>query len=47
MAMKRAGIDMFVIQQTLGHSDYRTTEIYLKGLDDEIIDEDLKKIYGE
>jgi integrase/recombinase XerD len=36
-----------VIQESLGHSDQRTTEIYLKALDDEFLDSELEKLYGK
>lgn len=36
-----------VIKETLGHSDYRTTEIYLKELGDTVIDRDMDKLYGQ
>lgn len=36
-----------VIKETLGHSDYRTTEIYLKELGDTVIDRDMEKLYGQ
>jgi integrase/recombinase XerD len=35
-----------VIKESLGHSDYRTTEVYLKSLGDEAIDKDMDKLYG-
>jgi integrase/recombinase XerD len=37
---------MHVIKESLGHSDYRTTEVYLKSLGDEAIDKDMDKLYG-
>jgi site-specific recombinase XerD len=46
MAMKRGGATVQVIKDVLGHSDTRTTEIYLKGLDDECLDEEMRKVYG-
>lgn len=36
-----------IIQDSLGHKNQRTTEIYLKALDDEILDKELEKLYGE
>jgi integrase len=35
-----------VIKEAMGHSDYKTTEIYLNSLDDEAIDPDIAKVYG-
>lgn len=36
-----------VIQDALGHSRSGTTEVYLKSLDDEILDEQMKDLYGD
>jgi integrase/recombinase XerD len=36
-----------VIKEALGHSDYRTTEIYLKALDHSVIDAETRKLYGD
>lgn len=35
-----------VIKDAIGHSSYRTTEIYLQGLDQSIIDNETAKVYG-
>jgi len=45
--LKKAGVNINAIQDVLGHSSVRTTEIYLKSLDDESLDEEMKKVYGE
>lgn len=45
--LKKTSTSIHVIKDVLGHSDTRTTEIYLQGLDDEYLDEEMKKIYGE
>lgn len=45
--LKKTSASIHVIKDVLGHSDTRTTEIYLKGLDDEYLDEEMKKLYGE
>ena len=45
--LKKAKVETNFIQDILGHSSSRTTEIYLKSLDDESLDEEMKKIYGE
>lgn len=45
--LKKTSASIHVIKDVLGHSDTRTTEIYLKGLDDEFLDEEMKKIYGD
>ena len=36
-----------VIKEALGHSDYRTTQIYLSSLSDKIIDNEVDKLYGK
>jgi integrase/recombinase XerD len=36
-----------VIQKSLGHSDQRTTLIYLEELDDEELDSEVEKLYGK
>lgn len=35
------------IQEALGHSDQRTTMEYLKELDDEFLDDEVSKVYGD
>lgn len=45
--LKKAKVETNFIQDILGHSSSRTTEIYLKSLDDESLDEEMKKIYGD
>lgn len=42
-----SGSSIHTIKEVLGHSDTRTTEIYLKELGDEAIDVDMAKLYGE
>jgi integrase len=44
--LKKAKVETNFIQDVLGHSSSRTTEIYLKSLDDESLDEEMKKVYG-
>jgi hypothetical protein len=39
--------NLHVIKDALGHSESRTTEIYLKALDDERLDKEMDKLYGE
>jgi integrase/recombinase XerD len=36
-----------VIKDSLGHSKTSTTEVYLKSLDDEVLDKEMEKLYGE
>lgn len=36
-----------VIKEALAHSDYRTTQIYLKSLDDSYLDKEMDKLYGK
>lgn len=45
--LKQKTHSVLVIQDALGHSDSRTTEQYLKALDDEILDPEMEKLYGE
>jgi integrase len=45
--LKKAKVETNFIQDVLGHSSSRTTEIYLKSLDDESLDEEMKKVYGD
>lgn len=39
--------NIHVIKEALGHSKTSTTEQYLQGLDDEFIDKEMDKLYGE
>lgn len=45
--LKRKTDNIHAIQDALGHSESRTTEIYLQALDDEAIDKEMDKLYGE
>lgn len=45
--MKKRTDSISVIQDSLGHKDQRTTEIYLKSLDDEQLDGEMQKLYGD
>lgn len=45
--LKKQTKNINVIQEALGHSDQRTTRIYLKELDDEDIDDEVGKLYGK
>lgn len=45
--LKKVTDSINVIQDSLGHSDQRTTQIYLKSLDDEILDKEMDKLYGK
>lgn len=45
--LKQVTNSVNVIQDSLGHSDQRTTQIYLKSLGDEILDKEMEKLYGE
>lgn len=44
--LKKVASSISVISDCLGHSSSRTTEIYLKALDDEYLDNELLKLYG-
>jgi integrase len=45
--LKKTSTSIHVIKDALNHSDSRTTEIYLKALDDEILDGEMEKLYGQ
>lgn len=45
--LKRKGVPTSAITDTLGQSSVRITEIYLKTLDDEYLDNEVAKLYGE
>lgn len=45
--LKKVASSIGVISDSLGHSNTRTTEIYLKALDDEFLDGELEKLYGK
>lgn len=44
--LKRSSVDIYTIQESLGHSDIRTTQIYLESLGDEALDKEMEKLYG-
>lgn len=37
--LKKAGVPLAVISEALGHADIRTTDAYLKGFGDSVLDE--------
>jgi integrase len=45
--LKKVASSIGVISDSLGHSNTRTTEIYLKALDDSFLDAELEKLYGK
>lgn len=45
--LKKKTDSMHVVQDSLGHSKGSTTEIYMKALDDEALDKEMDKLYGE
>lgn len=45
--LKIGAANIHVIKEAMGHSDIRTTEIYLKALGDESIDVEMNKLYGK
>jgi integrase len=45
--LKKSSDNMHVIQDSLGHSKSSTTEQYLQALDDEHLDREMDKLYGE
>lgn len=45
--LKQTSDNINVIQDALGHSDQRTTQIYVKSLGDERLDKEMEKLYGQ
>lgn len=45
--LKQKTDNIHVISDALGHSSSRITEIYLKSLDDEFLDREMRKLYGD
>jgi site-specific recombinase XerD len=45
--LKKKTDSIHVIKDSLGHSRTNTTEIYLQALDDEYLDKEMDKLYGE
>lgn len=45
--LKKKTDNIHVIKDSLGHSRSNTTEIYLQALDDEYLDKEMDKLYGE
>lgn len=44
--LKQKGVPISSIKDVLGHSSVAITEKYLQALDDEILDKDMRKVYG-
>lgn len=44
--LKESSTSIHIIKEALGHSDTRTTEIYLRSLGDEVLDSEMEKVYG-
>jgi len=44
--LKQTSTSIHVIQDSLGHSDARTTQMYLTSLGDERLDKEMDKLYG-
>jgi site-specific recombinase XerD len=42
--LKRSGVSVALISETLGHSDLKTTQIYLDSFENEQIDEAMKNL---
>ena len=45
--LKKKSDNIHVVKDSLGHSRSHTTEIYLQALDDEFLDKEMDKLYGE
>lgn len=45
--LKQVSNNVNIIQDALGHSDQRITQVYLKSLGDERLDEEMDKLYGD
>jgi site-specific recombinase XerD len=45
--LKQMGTNINVIKDALGHSDVRITEVYLASLDDQVIDDEMSRLYGD
>jgi integrase len=45
--LKKVVTNIAAIQDSLGHASSRTTEMYLKALDDEHLDTEMQKLYGK
>lgn len=45
--LKKTTNSIHVISDSLGHSNSRTTEVYLQALDDEFLDAEMDKLYGK
>lgn len=43
--LKKSGVDPWIIKDSLGHTDFRTTEAYLKSLDDDHINKAVTGLY--
>lgn len=45
--LKQKSVEIGAIKDILGQSNTRTTEIYLQSLDDEALDSEMRKLYGD
>lgn len=45
--LKQMDVSIYAIKDSLGHTSTRTTEIYLQSLDDEALDSEMRKLYGD
>lgn len=45
--LKKNKTDIYTIQESMGHSDLRTTQIYMDSLGDESLDVEMERLYGK
>lgn len=43
----RAGLDLYTISKMLGHTDIKTTQAYLSQFDEELVDQSMKRLFGQ
>jgi integrase len=43
----KSGMNMYSLSKSLGHTDIKTTETYIKSFDEEMLDKDMDNLFGE